>query len=392
MRHPQLYRCAVILAAWLCVSAPPLSAADRESSPGIVFGGDITLSGAQSTVAAMAGSIAISDLRVERLVAAAGNVRIIDGDIGWLAVAGGSVALNGGRIGNVHAAAGDVKINTTINGDLNAMGGAIVLTNAARIDGDADLSGGDVIVDGTVNGDLTVRADHADLAGVVTGSVRLTAAEIKIAPGTRVNGDLVYTGPSDFVVPDSVTVGGKIVRADVVPWESASDTAASAARSFFHAAGIIFFGGLIVCGLLLWLVLPRVMDPTAATLTHAFPRSALTGFVLACAFPVVLLVMALTIIGIPLAFVTLAVGAAVTGLGILVFSNWIGDTLRQRLKRPSPSSKTARTGWMMGGLFAFLLVGVIPFIGGLVQMGATIAGIGALFLNLWKRRETALVP
>jgi hypothetical protein len=370
--------------------ARPSLASDH--MPGVVFGGDITLSGARESIAAMAGSIAVSDLRASRLAAAAGSVQIIDGDIGRLAVAGGSVAVDGGQLGNVAIAGGDVKINTGIDGDLKAIGGTIVLTNAVRVGGDVDLSGGDVTVDGIVAGDMVVRADHAALAGIIKGTVRVTAGEITVAPGTRVDGDLVFAGPSDIEVPDDISVGGKIIRKDFVPWESTGDNIAAAARTFFDAAGVIFLGGLIICGLLLWLAVPRIMEPAAETLTRTFPASTLAGFVAVCAFPVVVLILMITVIGIPLAFVTVAGGAALTGLGILVFSYWAGNTIRARAHRPEPGTREARLGWTAGGLFAFLLVGFIPLVGNIAQVIATIAGIGAVLMNAWKQREAAVVP
>ena len=57
-------------------------------------------------------------------------------------------------------------------------------------------------------------------------------------------------------------------------------------------------------------------------------------------------------------------------------------------RRDLPLNFASRLGWTLIGLFAFVVVGVIPILGHLVQFLAVVTGLGAIVLGAWSGRET----
>ncbi|TAL01674.1 MAG: hypothetical protein EPO08_09560 [Rhodospirillaceae bacterium] len=385
----RLFAFVVILGVGVTPACRTLGAASATSgaveSPGVILGGDITLSGARDAVLALAGSIVVTDVHMGNLAAAGGGVQMVSGDIGRLAVAGGTVAIDGGQVGDVFASAGDLKVNSHVTGDLRAAAGTIVLTKDAVIGGNAALTGGDIAIDGTVGNNLSARADHISLAGTIGGNVRLIGADITIAPGTRIGGDLTYAGPEHISLPADVTVGGKVLRRALGEAQDRGERHTTMLGHAVRMAGVVGLGGLALCGLALLLAIPPLLASAEETLVHAFPASILTGLIAACALPVAIVVLLVTVIGIPMALLAMAAAATVTGFGLLTVCRWSGDILRQRLGQPDPPGLTPRVGWMAAGFGVFVAAGLVPMVGGLAQSIAILGGCGAVILTLWRR-------
>jgi len=384
-----------IIAGFLCAvfggMAPSAAqaASKQVESPGVVLGGDITLSGARRSVLAMAGSVVISDATMGNLAAAGGSVQMIGGTVGRLAMVGGTVELEGGHADDLYAMAGNLKVNGRVTNDMYGMAGAAVLTSAAVVGGNVDLTAGDIAMGGTIAKNFTARADHIAVAGTINGNAHLTGLDIVIAPGTHIGGDLVYTAPDEIQLPPDVLIGGKIVR----HMEDLHTTPPPHAGVRFHMGWIVGFGGLLLCGVILLWGLPHVLASAEITLVRALPGSILAGVILACAMPVAVTVLMITIIGIPLALLLLAMALAIMGVGLLAVCRWIGGALHKRIGHGDSPTGLAGLAWAIGGFVTFLIVGLIPGLGPLAQWVAIVAGSGAVILSLWQRRPgaTALV-
>lgn len=95
-----------------------------------------------------------------------------------------------------------------VNGDLYVAGDTVVVDGT--INGDLVAIGGMVTLNGTVNGDLLVAGQSIVVNGVVSDDVRAAGQAIRLAPGARVNGDLVIGGLS------LETQAGSAVQGDVL--------------------------------------------------------------------------------------------------------------------------------------------------------------------------------
>jgi hypothetical protein len=93
-----------------------------------------------------------------------------------------------------------------------------------------------------------------------------------------------------------------------------------------------------------------------------------------------MVVGALTLIGLPISLMLLAVYLA----AIYLAKIWVGAFLGRILVKPSGATKA---DWWLGllvGLLIFTIVGFIPYLGGLVRFGVVCLGLGAFAGQLYR--------
>jgi len=100
--------------------------------------------------------------------------------------------------------------------------------------------------------------------------------------------------------------------------------------------------------------------------------------------PIAICIALITLIGIPIAAVAAAVFAVLVYLARIPLAIWLGRVLLGASARTSGHG--ALVHFLAGGL-VLLLLGLIPFLGGLVTLIATILGFGTIMLLLQASRE-----
>jgi hypothetical protein len=93
-----------------------------------------------------------------------------------------------------------------------------------------------------------------------------------------------------------------------------------------------------------------------------------------------MVIMAITLVGLPLSFMLLALYLT----AIYLAKIWVGAFLGQVILRPS----AATTGdWMLAllvGLVILTVVGFIPYLGGLIHLVVVCVGLGAFTWQLYR--------
>jgi hypothetical protein len=156
-----------------------------------------------------------------------------------------------------------------------------------------------------------------------------------------------------------------------------------------------FGGGWIwSLGLLVLAAVCAVAVPSAAARIggelRARPALALLfGFIGLVGVPVAALLLAVTVIGIPLALLALFAYFIALLLGYAFVAVGLGDAALAKL-RPADAAR----GWWrvlaaVAAMLLLTLVGRIPFVGTLVVVLAIVAGMGAIFLAMRPRQVAA---
>jgi cytoskeletal protein CcmA (bactofilin family) len=196
-----------------------------------------------------------------------------------------------------------------INGDVTVKPGETA-KGVFIVDGNARIAG-------RVDGDVVLVAGDALVAGRVDGDVVTIAGEARLLPTARVDGDLIYGDERPRVAP-AATVTGQIEKED---WrDSLGLLPFVGAFVFWLVIGI----SAAVLGILLLLIAPRAADATAAQAQSRFWTAVGIGAGILIALPIVALVAAITLVGLPLAIgigLALLVAALLPILGLLV---WLG--------------------------------------------------------------------
>ena len=138
---------------------------------------------------------------------------------------------------------------------------------------------------------------------------------------------------------------------------------------------LIWLGGFLLAGAVAILLFPGTAARAADTLAAHTAVSFGFGLLWLIAGPIVALVLAISVIGLPLAFIVGTLWGIGLFLGPAVPSLWLG---RRFLGSRIGTGRAGLVGSFLAAGIVLVLIGLVPVLGPLVLFGATLAGIGAL--------------
>lgn len=300
-------------------------------------------------------------------------------------ITGGDVVISGPVGRNLFAAGGDVQLEGEVGGRVRAAGGKIRVTSGARLEDSATFAGGTIEVDGEIEDRLRAFGESIVINGTIGGDVELAGERIRIGPDARIGGRVEYRTGGEIEVDPRAQVGGGVMEVDQEKrW----------IRKVGHGAaivgGITVSLGMVLIGALLILAMPRFSREAAGTVLAKPLQSIGMGCVMLIGVPFAIIVLLITIIGIPLA-ILLGFGYAVLLLlGYLVGAIFVGDFVLGKIGTAKLDSVWWRALFMFLALVALAIVKQMPFIGGLAVFLLFLAGIGAFTMRSWKgfRQDT----
>jgi hypothetical protein len=364
--------CVAVVAASLAATTSTAASAD-EQEVRHSMGADRFAAG---------GRVSVDESVTGDLIAAGGDVTLNAEVGGDLVVAGGSVRLTGSGSQGLYAAGGSVDINARITRNARVAGGSVSLGPIGQIAGNATFAGGEVVVRGGIGGYLQAGGGRVYLDGPVGGDVEVAGESIELGPNARIEGRLRYTSQNEVIRAAGAEVKGGIERL-------AGEDAARSRFSRFTGGGLglAWSLGLMVAAALFAGVLPGLASWLGDTLQQRFGWSLLAGFIALVCIPVATLILLVTLIGAPLAIAAIAAYLALLLTGYVASGVGAGS-LALRRWRPERAASTAwRVGAAAVGMFVIVLLGKLPWLGGLVGLAALLLGIGALLMQL--RRQPA---
>ncbi len=275
-----------------------------------------------------------------------------------------------------------------LNGDLVIFGGSAELEQGSIVDGDVLLFGGNVEVNGKIKGDLALLGGNADLgpSAVIEGDVVTLGGNVDRAEGAIVEGQLRsaegFNRTFSFDFPnlpdfDDTFRIRPFGRSSVGPF-------------FSPVTGILWFvlRTLVVAALAILVVLfwPKPVERAGSAAVSQPIVAGGLGCLTFIVAPMLILLMAITIIGLPLSFL------AVVALVVAVVFGWIaiGVEVGRRMAEafdweihPAAAAGigTLAVGFVVGG------IGLIPCIGWLAPLLVGSAGLGAVILTRFGSRE-----
>lgn len=338
---------------------------------------------------------------------AGGTVIISDTVQGDIVVAGGTLSVRGYVAESVRAAGGTFTLSGSIGGDLLITGGTITVERSAVVAGDVAVAGGNVMLDGAVQGGLKAASGKLSLNGNVERDLEFNGDELHLNAAV---------GGRSVLVANSITLGNDAaLRGNVRYWtssgevdfgnalrEGATATFDSSLKERFERPSYKFLGFasfaavlwyLLAMLLLLWAGqrLFSNLFSRAAERARAEPvRSLGYGFLYFVAVPAVAVLLFITLIGIPLGAVILALYFLLMSLAnvitALVATHWLAQ---QRGYRWSP--------WVfllaaLGILVLLKMIGLIPIAGWVIKIAAIFIAFGALLDSSGILRSRAAQP
>jgi hypothetical protein len=312
---------------------------------------------------------------------------------GDLVAAAGRISVDKPVAGDAVLAAGALEVNSPIGDDLRAAGGIVTLANAvygealitagkisvgpeAWIHGRTWLAGNDLVIGGRLLGGLKAYGRNLLLLGEIRGPVDVSGEQIEILSSARIYGDVTYSSHREIRIAPGARITGTVTRA--------SDTF-SFPRPKLRIPGLpalkpLLLFGLLAAGTLLLAVFPRFTSSSVHTLNATPLKSLGLGTAIFFSLPPVMLLLVITIIGIPVALLLAAVYAVALLIGYLITAFFIGDRLARLTRRAEPACWW-RVVFLGVALVLLWLLNNIPYAGGLAVLIALWLGIGAMVLQ-----------
>lgn len=250
-------------------------------------------------------------------------------------------------------------------------GGAVVPPGQTA--GDVIVLDGDVLIAGRVTGDVVSVSGPVRVTGRVDGDLIAVSDRATLGPAARVGGDLRY-GDERPVLAPGASVGGEVSNED---WaDAASGWGWVSAFAWWLAVTV---STLIVGALLVWLA-PGALYAAERAVRERLGATVGFGVAIAIGVPLLAVLALVTFVGIPFG-VSLLLAAIPVLLVAYVTTAWIVGRRVLRNRSASP--------WMalLAGWGILRVLALIPVAGALVGFVATVVGLGALAVALWRARR-----
>ena len=235
---------------------------------------------------------------------------------------------------------------------------------------------------GEVKGSVTVGGGRVTIDGPVGGDVESAAGSLTLGPGARIAGKLRLRSGSELERDPAAQVGA---LEQLGPAGERRAEGAEGARPRgepphpgWSGPGWLWTVGMMLLAVGLAAAMPVLAQRVATTWRVRFGWSLLWGFVVIVCVPVAALIVAVTVIGIPLALLGFLLYAAALPVAYAASGLALGQWALQRSRGADAQSRAWRLAAAALGVFAIALLGSLPFIGGLVTLLAVCVGLGAM--------------
>ncbi len=304
----------------------------------------------------------------------AGQTLTISGTInGDVFCVGQTVLVSGTINGNIRIAGQTVTLNSIVSGSATIGAQTLVIDKNASIG--RDLLGGtsDTTINGTIKRDMVAGAKDLNINGSIGGNINGYIESLNVGSAGVVSGKIEYTSKNNPFIADGGKIVGTVTR--TAPKETANKN--------YYAPMVFTFGWIIYC-LISWVLLaivlvalfPRIFAETTEKAIKKPGAIALTGLIGVILIPVLFVILLITFIGMPLAFLVLFAWILITLLSTPFAGYLLGRVIMTKSKQP--------LAIMAVGTVILIFTYFIPIIGFITMLGAYLFGMG-MILNRGKQ-------
>jgi cytoskeletal protein CcmA (bactofilin family) len=286
-----------------------------------------------------------------------------------------------GKIGNsARVFAQRITVDGEITNNLIACGSDIELGRSSHIGRDVTLAGSDISVSGEVGDELFIRGDQVIISGKIGGDVDIKANSITIVVPAEILGDIKYESKKKIRIDDEAIITGEVDWIKIRPKSDRDDDD----EGLSFGIRVVLFLATLVTGLI---IIPVFNQHTKAAADRVVQKSVAClgiGFVFLCVAPIAILILMVTVIGIPAAIILLFGYTIVFYISKIYVAIGIGRLACRAFKK----NAEPKQGWsLLFGLIILMAIFSIPVFGWFAYFATIFCGIGAIILGLRKSHE-----
>lgn len=310
---------------------------------------------------------------------------------GNLHVGTGTLNLDGKVTGNVYAGAGSVvSSGAQIGGSLLVGSGNVSLDKDTTIGGSLLAGSGNITVSSPVKRNVFIGAGTLLLDSSVGGEARLGGGNVSLGPNAKVAKDLYYAinqNQKDITMADTATIAGMThkteynmtVQKDV---QTVRNQIPGILRGLGVFSTVVSFLGALVVGFVYLKFFKSHFTGTAELAAKSFWKSLGVGLLVTVLMVPVLILLAITVVGAPLAGVTFMLLMIFFYLNKLIVGLCFGNWLSKKF-----SWKASTFGAFALGLLGLYILKMIPVVSIFTNLAILWVGLGALSLNLLSKSK-----
>jgi len=293
----------------------------------------------------------------------------------------GDVVVSSGVVEQgVSTGAGNVTVHGLVKDDVRSGFGDVYVKG--KVEGDIDAGSGEVKIEGPVEGDVHSGFGNVYVNAPVKGDVDVGQGDVTLGPKAAVDGDLRF-GNGKFT-GDEDAVEGDIMSRGMDPDFDESD-----GHDILGFVGWFFAAlAFAACTVLAAVLAPRPLAAAARRVEESPGRSFVYGLVSLPAFFVLCVVLAVSIVGIPLLLLLAPAYLALLFFGALVAAFFLGSRVLLITGRYRVGNALAA----VVGAMILAATTLIPILGDLLLYALALLGTGAVILALFSRRPRPAYP
>jgi cytoskeletal protein CcmA (bactofilin family) len=329
----------------------------------------------------MVGTVLRIEGTVNGDVFAFGDTVFVTGTInGNLITAASHIEINGPVNGTVFSAGDDIFVNSRVARSLVAAGSDVVVDKDSSI-GHSILAAGDrVNVDGTVGRGTTVGANSLWIRGKVGKELRAYVSNLRIESSAVIDGPVEYSSDKEAFIASGAKTGPVDWNYARIEWDNSA--------SFWTGKWwkVISFISFLGFGLILLALFPSLRRNFPQLVLEKPWQLPLTGFVSLIAIPIGLVILLLTVIGIPFSLMGWLAFPVLIYFGQVLVSYAVGKLLGDYV--PQMQNWSWPLLFLIGALLTTIAV-ELPYIGWVFGFASVLYGLGGALWLVYSRRHVA---
>ncbi len=318
------------------------------------------------------------------------NIRcegVIEDDV---TVIGRDIDIKGDIGDGIRAAGEKIKTDARIKGDVIIFGKSVELFENSLVKGDAVIGGEEIEIDGKILQNLKVYGKKVKIRGEIAKDAKLRAEKIILFPGARIGGNLSYTCANKIEIRDGAEVTGETIWQKPVTKAKGIIAPKSYSKKLLKKSLLTL--PVLLIGLILIGITPKQVHMTTDVIDKFPWKSFGAGFVFLVCIPVAAAILFATIIGIPLALITLLIYFSALYVSKLFAGMSIAMKIFHLQDKPGRGSLALA---LIIGCVIVVILSTIPKIGGFIGLLLIMFGLGGFVISRWKTfilaREKGLI-
>ena len=324
-------------------------------------------------------NIDISGIVNGDVIAAGGQISISGKINGDLIAVGGNIRLSGEVTQNVRLGGGQISISGKVGKNLLIGSGNLEITESAVIPGYLLSGSGNASIFAPIGGNITIGSGNLSLNNNVNGNLTAASEQINLSPDANIKGNFEYWSKNNANIDPKTKILGETIKHDLpnnADFNLSKMDLRKIAGGFiglvigFKLLSVIT---LLLVGFLMIKLLPNLMDQTEKNISEKAWKSILVGFLVMIIFPISFIVLLVTIIGIPVAFILAALYGIYMYLSKIFVIYWLGEKILNKNKSKYLSFTVAS--------IIYIVLLIVPPISGIIRFITTLLGFGAVLLS-----------